>query len=187
MLLAISVLAILAGTTIPAALTLYQQSQVAEVVEKVRGQFAGARARAIEAGLIYQFRIEPEGRAFVVVPFEREIDAATTANTGTGATTGVGQFSKFAGELPEGYRFVACCGTLAAASQSLSEAALTGLPNAAELAGRTWSAPVLFFPNGSAGGDAAFEVVNQRQQASKLSVRGLTGSVTVGRVTGEGA
>jgi prepilin-type N-terminal cleavage/methylation domain-containing protein len=185
-LLAAGVLAVLAAVTVPSVVRIFRQTQMSEVVEQVRGQVAGARARAIESGLVYQFRFEPEGRGYLSIPFEREMEVPSSTGTGTGGSTGVGQYSKFAGELPEGFQFVDCCAPTGSTAGPLSEEALAGLPNASALQGRSWSAPILFLAAGSASADAAFEITDRHQQAVRFEIRGLTGSVAVGRITGGG-
>jgi hypothetical protein len=160
---------------VPGALRLYADSRLSEAAELVRQQVAGTRTRAIEGGLVYQFRYEPDGKFFVCAPFEREVEASDSNASGTGVTTGVGKFTKFAGELPDGFQFVACC-TNGAAGQQLAEQFLEGLPNAEKLAGLSWSPPLLFRPDGTAV-DAAFELQDSRKQAVRFEVRGLTGAV----------
>lgn len=185
--MALAVLAMLASITVPPMLRLYRQTQITESAEDVRAQIAGTRARAIESGLIYQFRFEPEGRGYLAVPFEREIDQVSAANIGTGGSTAVGQYSKFAGELPEGLKFAKEQAVAGAVTQKLSEDVLQGLPNVAQLASRSWSGPLLFLPTGSASNDASLELVDGNNHAIRLDIRGLTGGVTVGRVTGGGS
>lgn len=176
LLLAVALLAVLVGVTVPNALRLYADSRLSEAAEQVRQQVAGARIRAIDSGLIYQFRYEPDGRRFLVCPYETEREASNAAAQGTGVTTGVGKFTKFAGELPEGFRFIACCVGSASTSQQVPEELLDGLPNAGDWAAVAWSPPITFFPDGTAI-DAAFELEDPRQYTLRFEVRGLTGAV----------
>jgi prepilin-type N-terminal cleavage/methylation domain-containing protein len=186
LLLAVALLAVLVGITVPSALRLYADSQLSEAAELVRQQVAGARIRAIDSGLIYQFRYEPDGRRFIVCPFERETEASNDAATGTGVTTGVGKFTKFAGELPDGFRFIACCIGTTATGQQVAEEFLDGLPNAGDLASVAWSPPITFAPDGTAV-DAAFEVEDPRKYVMRFEVRGLTGAVKFYFVSTEAA
>lgn len=186
--LALAVLSVLAGVSVPYALRMHAEARIAEAADAVRAQLAGARARAIEGGLVFQFRYEPDGRHYFVAPFEHEIDAADASAVGTGASTGVGQFTRFAGSLPPKFHFVACClpatATGAAAAQQVGSQVFNGLPNANELTGLSWSPPILFGPDGGSA-DSAFEVVDRAHQSVRLEVRGLTGAVGVGRVQRE--
>jgi prepilin-type N-terminal cleavage/methylation domain-containing protein len=183
LLLALVVLAVLVGVSLPGALRLYGDSRLSEAAELVRMQVAGTRTRAIDGGLTYQFRYEPDGRYFLAAPFEREVEGTDSTAIGTGVTTGVGKFSKFAGELPEGFRFIACC-TGGAMGGQVTEELLEGLPNAGKLASLSWSPPILFSPNGTAM-DSAFELSDPRNQTIRFEIRGLTGAVKLGPITSE--
>ena len=183
LLLALVVVAVLVGVSLPGALRLYGDSRLAEAAELVRLQLAGTRTRAVDGGLTYQFRYEPDGRYFLAAPFEAEIEGTDSNAIGTGVTEGVGKFSKFAGELPEGFRFIACC-TGGAVGGQISEELLAGLPNAGKLAAISWSPPILFSPNGTSM-DSAFELADPRRQSVRFEVRGLTGAVKLGPIRAE--
>lgn len=179
LLLALAVLTVLAGVTLPSVLRLYADTQLNEAAEQVRSQLAGTRVRAVEGGLAYQFRFEPNGRSYVSVPFEREFEGSNANATGTGGTAGVGTFTRFAGKLPSGMHFTACCTGADSKGAPLDSSAFGDLPDADELAGVDWSPAILFFADGSAV-DGAFEVADARGLAIRLSVRGLTGGVKFG-------
>ena len=74
-----------------------------------------------------------------------------------------------------------------AAHQCLSQSGLPatvveGLTGAKDLAGTSWSPPLLFYSDGSAT-DAAFDVVlTKTKLARRLTLRALTGAVTVSNV-----
>lgn len=185
LLLALAVLTVLAGVTLPSALRLYADTQIHEVAEQVRSQLAGTRVRAIEGGLAYQFRFEPNGRWYVSVPFEREFEGSNTNASGTGGTAGVGTFTRFAGKLPSGMHFTACCTGADSKGAQLDSSVFGDLPDAdEELAGVDWSPAILFYADGSAV-DGAFEVADTRGMAIRLSVRGLTGGVKFGELRTE--
>ena len=65
--------------------------------------------------------------------------------------------------------------------EKLESKAFDTLPEAADLAQRTWSSPVLFRFDGSAE-DRTFRVMDEQGRASEISVRGLTGAVQVSPV-----
>ncbi len=194
MLLALSVLGILAALAWPSVLRIHNEQKIVDSAEKVRALVAIARVNAIESGLVYQFRHEIAGTHFLVVPFEREFEAVDARTRGAGAAEGLGRFSKASNDLPKGVKFgnsrIAVAGATASSStttggsQQLASDVLSGLPSADKLTGLSWSGPILFQPDGSAT-DAEFTVVDERGQQVTLNVRGLTGAVATGRLQRE--
>ena len=188
LLLVLGVIAVIIAVAWPNVIRLTGQQRLLESGEKVRSLAASARIHAIESGLVYQFRYEPGGRRFVVIPFEREFESVSPDARGTGSSTGLGRFSKASGLLPEGVSFTAptLMGTTsgtpsASGGQKLSGDVFSGLPDAAKLEQASWSGPILFQSDGT-GTDVSFELVDRRNQRVTLTVRGVTGAVTVSRI-----
>ncbi len=182
MLLALAVLAAVAAIAWPAMTRVFADRQLRDGAERARVLAASSRLRAIDAGLIYQFRYEPGGRKYLVAPYERGIeDAGAAANVA--ADPAAIRPAAESGELPEGVMF-ASSGAESYTGERLDPALLAGLPEALGFGQASWSAPLLFFPDGTAE-DASFQIVDDRQQSIELTIRGLTGAVTVGPVTRE--
>lgn len=182
MLLALAVLAAVAAITWPAMTRVYADRQLREGAERARVLAASSRLRAIDAGLIYQFRYEPGGRRYVVAPYERGIaDAGASTNVVADPTEAASIAES--GQLPEGVMFAAS-GVESYTGERLDPALLAELPDALGLSQASWSAPLLFFPDGTAE-DATLTIVDEREQSIDLTIRGLTGAVTVGPVTRE--
>ena len=191
MLLVLVIIGIIIAVAWPNVMRLSGQQQLTESAEKVRVLIASARANAIDSGLVYQFRHEPGGRSFVVVPFEREFEGISATSQQTATATGLGRFSKGSGTLPEGVTFAAPSllnptgsGTSALATglgQKLSADAFNGLPNASNLQSKSWSGPILFQSDGTAS-DASLDLIDSHNQRVTLQVRGVTGAVSVSRV-----
>jgi prepilin-type N-terminal cleavage/methylation domain-containing protein len=186
MLLVLAVVAVVIAIAWPNVTRLSSQQKLNESAEKVRALAASARVHAIESGLVYQFRYEPGGRHFLVVPFEREFEGVSPTSQGTG--TFPGRFSKASGTLPEGVTFAApsllnslASNPAAALGQKLPAELLTGLPDAAKLETVSWSGPLLFQPDGSAA-DTSLDVTDKRNQRITLRVRGVTGAIGVSRL-----
>lgn len=193
LLLVLGVVAVIVAIAWPNMLRLTSQQSLIDSSEKVRALAASSRVHAIDSGLVYQFRYEPGGRHFVAVPFEREFETVNSNARGTG--TQLGRFSKASGTLPEGVTFAApsltnptSSGTSIMASsggQKIAGTALTGLPDAGKLETVSWSGPVLFQPDGSSV-DAMFDLVDKRNQRVTLSIRGVTGAISISRVHQQG-
>ncbi|MGH7200286.1 MAG: prepilin-type N-terminal cleavage/methylation domain-containing protein [Planctomycetaceae bacterium] len=194
MLLVLAVLVLIAAIAWPSMQNIYRDLQLKESVGEVRTELASTRLHAVESGLAYQFRYEPDGRRYVVVPFEREPQPSAAGGGSTTMSSPGQPLPHVAGELPEGLRFRAAVSGLSATEQMIARGQqvsepvavewLAGLPNAAELAGVQWSPPIVFYPDGTAD-DAAFEVVDEKRQLMVIAVRGLTGSVSTSDVTQE--
>lgn len=187
-LLALGVLSILVALAWPSVMRLQGEQKILGSAEKVRALVATARVHAIESGLAYQFRYEPNGNHFLVVPFEREFEGVDQRTKGAGTAEGFGRFSKAGGNLTEGVKFAVSTNAKLASSagtgQQLSSDALSGLPSADKLSGLSWSGPIVFQPDGTSA-DAEFSVVDLRNQRVSLRVRGITGAVAVGRLQRE--
>ncbi|WP_010586026.1 prepilin-type N-terminal cleavage/methylation domain-containing protein [Schlesneria paludicola] len=184
-LLVLGVLAVFASMAIPSVMRMFNQQKLTESAEAVRMLAASARIRAIESGLIYQFCYETGGTRFVVVPFE--LDHAGSSTGTSNAAAPVMLSSRASGHMHQGVVFSTPptpAGVLVAATTSMKLAAssLDGLPNASELAGCNWSAPILFHPDGSANMDTEIIIRDQHSQSVTLRVRAFTGSVSMERL-----
>ena len=156
----------LAWPSISQLLNYHSLQQGAQLVQ---ARMAFARLHAIDAGVPYQFRYEPGGQRFLVIPYE------------FGA-----QGAKVAGKLPSSAARFDPAGLLSASSQPLAPEWLQGMPGAAEYAAVNWSSPVLFFPNGTA---TAGQVIirDSKSGGVVLTVRALTGNVSVANLANGGS
>jgi prepilin-type N-terminal cleavage/methylation domain-containing protein len=191
MLLVLAVAGVILAVAWPNVMRLTGQQKLTESAEKVRNLVASARFHAIDSGLVYQFRYEPGGRSFVVVPFEREFEAVSPGAQQAATSGALGRFSKAAGTLPEGVVFAppslldpngsGTAATSTGLGQKLTGDILSGLPNASKLESVSWSGPLQFFPDGTAV-DARFDLIDTRNQRITLQVRGVTGAINVSRI-----
>lgn len=177
MLLALSVLAAIALISWPAVQRVYVDYVVRQGAQQVRSLLAGARAHAINSGLAYQFRFEPGGRRYVLLPYEQEFAPQGGLTSSSGSSTGLFVESQ---RLDERLTFYTV-DELAGGVEQVPADLFAGLPDAAELGGVSWSMPIVFFPDGSSD-DAGLAIVDQKGNAVPIAVRGLTGAPTVGPV-----
>jgi prepilin-type N-terminal cleavage/methylation domain-containing protein len=183
LLLVLAVLVVIGALSWPRMMRYVQENALKQNVDAVRRELASTRMHAIESGLTYQFRYEPTGQQFLVLPFERPNDAdsqesgtATPSDqppTATKAKTVEGRISAdFRFDTPTDAAGQTVGG------QQLSDQWLSLLKNGAQYSQTTWSPPILFRANGESQ-DAQLAVKDQTGNSIKLSVRGLTGSVRV--------
>ena len=165
--LAVSIVVIIASLASHPVIRTFRDNRLGEAAENVRIVLAGSRLQAVDRDEDWQFRYEPGGTHYVRVPW-------TQAATTSAANSSGGRMS---GTLSEGIQFSAGG---EAASGELSPEVLSGLPDESELSGLSWSAPVVFFPDGTST-SAFFEITDQYSGAREVTVRDLTGAVAVKR------
>ncbi len=180
--LALVVLTAAMAVVWPSVERLYHQQALKQAAEHVRAKLAGTRIRALDFGVRYQFRYEPRGRRFLVIPYQRHNLQASRGRTGR-TSSGEIVLPKFSGLLPEGMRFENSDGE-ETEPHGIAASWLTELPDSQRLAATVWSPPLLFRSDGTAT-DAAFHIIDAHQQSVRFWVRGLTGGVTVSRIERE--
>lgn len=176
LLIVIAVLLSVSAMAIPPMMDRLQSGRVQDAAESVREVLANARRYAIDGGVDYHFRYEINGRAYVAIPAE---PSPVLANSYSGDEEDT-RIIVEAGELDETLVLRSMSGDEAAA-ESLEVESFTDLPNAGELAQKTWSAPILFRFDGTAE-DRQFRVMDEGTRTAEITVRGLTGSVRVSQV-----
>lgn len=163
--LVVGVLAIIAGVSWPMLERLYGNQQLKQSAADVQKQLSSNRLRAIDKGIVYQFRYEVGARRYFAIPYELA-DAGATAD-------GSAEFERISKELPEGLRFEATSDGLT--GEKVAEALLAGLADAHDLSEATWSPAILFFADG-AGTEATFRILDADDRYIEFSVRELTGA-----------
>lgn len=169
----LAVLAALAGMAWPAVVRFSGEQAIKDAAERTRAELDRTRFRAINAGLSYQFRYEPNGRRFVSVPAERDVAPAEP-----GSAAPASNLPTYSGMIAEGLTFQPAPGVPAAA-ETISADWLSGLPDSVLLGQSRWSSPILYQTDGTAV-TARFRVVDDRQRFIELEVRDLTGMATAG-------
>ena len=173
MMLVLAVLALALAIIYPSVTRLFHDQRMLRAVEQVQGRLATARNRAVSDQVNYQFRFEPNGRRFVVLPepefAEEEDEAAKEA--------AAAQY-RYSGQLMESLQFDP--GDWGS-SNDVPADWFQGLSDGDQLTGIAWSQPLLFYPDGtSTGGTIA--VFDDRGNEVRFSIRPVTGGVTVSPV-----
>lgn len=164
-LLALAVMIVLMAMVSAPVMENWRDQRTGASTEDVRSLLAGTRILALDRDETWQFVFEPGGTRYLRVPHSTATEAAssTTANQG-----------KKSGTLPPDITFGESEGVASTVESNL----LAGLSDAGELSGISWSAPVLFYSDGTST-DTNFEIVDVYGNARTVSVRELTGGVTV--------
>jgi prepilin-type N-terminal cleavage/methylation domain-containing protein len=138
----------------------------------IQSRLAAARVHAIDTGVPYEFRYEPGGQRFLVLPHDRQALLAQHVPGAHGP-------AKIAGKLPSAQAHFDA--TSAGAGQSIPGDWLNGIAAAGEFTDATWSAPILFYPDGTAA-HASLTIQDKKSQSVTVSVRHLTGAVSVSKI-----
>ncbi len=176
LLLALAVLVAVSAIAVPPLMDRLQSGRVQDAAESVREVMGNARRYAIDGGVDYHFRFELNGPAFAAIPAEPE---PTLANSYSGDEKDMRVVLE-AGELDENL-YLRPANDADAGGESLEPLAFNDLPNAGELAGKTWSKPILFRFDGTAE-DRVIRVVDEVGRTAEITVRGLTGAIRVSQV-----
>lgn len=168
-LLVLTIMTLLLGLAWPSISRLYAHHNLRQAADLLSVRLSAGRIRAIESGLVYQFRYEPGGRRFLLVPFDREeIDEASKDAQ---------RARRVVGKLPSTCQFEGG-GLNSDKGIEIPDDWLSGLPEAAEYADAKWSPPVLFHPDGTAT-NFELTVLGDNKSQVKLTLRALTGGVLV--------
>lgn len=182
MLLVLALLVALAGIAYPSLSRLRLEQQLKQGSEMVRLQLKQARMHALEAGMEYQFRFEPGGNRFLVVPAEYSaVQAQQSANQQSGNGQPQAVYWKALGKFESKVKFSTNSSDQGYLAQPLPKEFLAGFDKPDELSRVAWSAPVIFKTDGSAR-DFAVEIEDERGSYLTLSVRGITGGTDLSQI-----
>ncbi|MDB5384628.1 MAG: hypothetical protein JWM11_274 [Planctomycetaceae bacterium] len=182
LLLVLGLLVTLMGIAYPSLAKFRLEQQLKQGAELVRLQMKQARLRAMESGLEYQFRYEPGGKQFVVVPAEYSaIQAQQQANQHSGNGKPQSVYWKTHGKFDAKVKFSTNLFDQGIAPQPLPKEFLSGFERPDDLSRASWAAPLIFHADGSAR-DFAMEIEDEKGAYVTLSVRGITGSVEISQM-----
>ena len=172
----LAVMLTISALAAPTLMDRVQNGRIQEAAENVREVLANARRYAIDSGLDYHFRFEVDGQAVVAIPAEQLASPSNNFTSDPKDTRSVLE----ALILDDGL-FLRAQKDENAGGETLESKAFDTLAEAADLAQRTWSLPILFRFDGTAE-DRSFRVMDEEGRAAVVTVRGLTGAVRVGPV-----
>lgn len=184
LILVLTIIVAMAGLSWPRISGFLQRESVMSDVETVRQVLDRARVEAIEDGMIYQFRYEPNGKKFVLLPYEimnasdQESDSSSPSQTGSTESR-----QAIVYELSETCSFynpTSLTGETVTIER-LPEPWLEMIQNGTQHRDTSWASPILYSPDGTATDDVVV-IADEDKRYISLSVRGLTGVVTTSRL-----
>ncbi len=175
LLLVLVLLVVIASLATPLFESSFSSIRLRRGTDQVVACWSEARTHAIEAGRIYQFRFQPEGRNYRVDPWLGGVDPDTLERDETITTNDQNTQEeieladwKHAEALPEGIAFSTA---ESVATDELGQRSVARL----DLDQTTgWSAPILFFPDGSTY-SASLLIKNKKKLFRRATLRALTG------------
>lgn len=180
MLIVLALLATAMAVSWPAVQRLASRQNLAQAAETARIRLLSARIHAIEQGLPYQFRFEPDGSRFVILPG----DAATEPTLPPGG--GTVRLPVASGKLPGKVQFDPLqMGTVGGGM--ILESRFAELPDSRDLAVINWSPPIVFEADGSTNDQTIQLSEPSSGVVYRLAIRGLTGGILITRSTGSGS
>lgn len=192
--LALAVIAALVGLAWPVMIRFAGEQSLKRDVDAVRARLARTRLTAMESGLTFQFRYEPDGRRCLVLPAQRPLDdpqetAGRSASPLSQPAAHTPAPRALLLELDEGHRFLSAPPGPAAFAQPeaverIPDDWLTAFGASPRLAEVAWGPAIRFAPDGTAQ-DASFVIADEEGRFQVLRVRGLTAAVYVGPVERE--
>ncbi len=189
MIIVTAIVASLVALTIPAMNSSLGSGELGDAAKRVRDALAKARLAAIESGRPYRFRFQGDGRRFEIGP-----KPSVSVGTGlpftsdramvTAAPAGEGQRARREDEpvqyeLPEGIRFRAPPDDPTTNDDVEPELPSFDSGTTVRLGTERWSAPIVFYPNGRTS-NARIRLLGVREMQVDVSLRGVTGTATIG-------
>jgi type II secretory pathway pseudopilin PulG len=160
--LVMALLAILAGLAIPSLEAMMGHYRLNAAVDQVRGALATARAHAVDEGQAYRFSLGPNGNSYRIAPDNADSPNSSAATPASGDSSTPLDLEEI---LPKG---IQC---------SLADPATGASASAADPGGAAGDA--LFLPDGTTRQDLELVFQGKGARSKILSLRALTGIVTV--------
>jgi prepilin-type N-terminal cleavage/methylation domain-containing protein len=179
LLLVLALLVVIAAIAAPSLERPMEAEKLRRCAQLVQAQWGKARVRAMQSGQTIVFQYQTDSGRYRVQPWYSDdyllegnqfVDATATAASGASmdemlSLAGIG-------ELPEGVKFQTSISLSETRSLEIEEE-LSKLSNSAS-ADESWSAPVLFFPDGTTT-TTETTLVNESGSYVIVRLRGLTG------------
>jgi Tfp pilus assembly protein FimT len=184
--LTLCLLVVMAAFTWPALERPWSNQRLREAADQVRTAWARARIGAMSSGRLYLFRYGVDGNEYWV---ESQTAVEASADEPAGGDAQRGGATADAAEMGMAQHHALAEKVKFAAGETVqdtrAEMAPMGQPPT-DGGGATWADPILFYPDGTTS-TARVRLVNQYGSTIEVSLRGITGIASVGRVIAQGA
>ena len=172
LLLVMAIIVVLAAAVAPSFRGVSRGVTLKSAANTVRAELTRAHVLAMRTSRIQVFQYELGGRKFKVEPWIAGDDSLENRD---GEQSTEPPKTTVEPTIPEGTKFVAGDAAVESRSERI-EQQLTGGT------GTTWSRPIMFYPDGSAG-DAYIVVGNDHNSGIRIDLRGMTAAVRVSQIS----
>jgi len=180
MLIVLALLGTAMAVSWPAVQRLASRQNLAQAAETARIRLLAVRIHAIEQGMPYQFRFEPGGSRFVILPGDSANEPTLPPGGGTV------RLPVASGKLPGKVQFDPLqMGTVGGGM--ILETRFAELPDSRDLAVINWSPPIVFEADGSTNDQTIQLSEPSSEVVFRLAIRGLTGGILITRDSGSGS
>ncbi len=174
----------LVALSLPALRTPLSKSELRDAAKQIRNALTRARLEAIESDAPQWFRFQPGTGRFQIVPKATPGSGeglsfnsaggyvSRPASSAASATGGSVQDEATLESLPAGVCFY---------DQDLTVEVSDDLQPTTGVTTQQWSSPIIFYPNGRTS-NARIQLRGQRNFLVNLTLRGVTGSVKIGKL-----
>ena len=184
MIVVLALVASLLAITLPAMLRPLGKSELREAAKQVQAALLDARTRAVESGVVQEFRYQPGGRRYEILARGGQEDGQPSAAPGQG--TAETPLKPADAAVPEPFRNVLPDGIVFADPQKEAPAETpmpvpTASPAMVEESadGERWSAPVRFYANGRSL-NSRLKLYGSKSWSIEILLRGMIGTAIVG-------
>lgn len=173
-LLVLLIIVVAGAIAMPNIQNALRRQRLRSAAETMRIEWSRAHVKAMKTGRIQVFRYELNGNQFSLQPWvagDEATEGESEAVSGFGAPLEMPDVEVNTKKLEDGITFAAGEAKFQARAYEVENL----LQNQGSGEGGQWSRPILFYPDGSAT-DAFVIVSDERQDAYRIQLRGLTGT-----------
>lgn len=172
MLLVMAIIVALAAAVAPSLRGVSRGMTLKSAANTIRAELTRAHVLAMRTSRIQVFQYELGGRKFKIEPWIAGDDALENRD---GEQSTEPPKTKAEPTLPEGTKFAAGDAAVESRSERIEQQLTDGT-------GATWSRPIMFYPDGSAG-DAYIVIGNEHNSGIRIDLRGMTAAVRVSQIS----
>jgi Tfp pilus assembly protein FimT len=173
MLLVLAIIVIAAAAVAPRMTGLMRNVTLNSAAQSIRAELTRAHVLAMKTGRVQVFQYELHGRKYKFEPWIAGDDAIESPNTQDNSAPTHAAKNLTEPTLPEGTKFAAGDAAVESRSEKIEQEL--------QSSGTTWSRPIMFYPDGSAG-DAYIVVGNDHNAGIRIDLRGMTAAVHLGEI-----